>query len=318
MALPQLVDLTDLVVLRREAVAQGYSDTHIRSLVRAGAWHRVRRGAYVEGEVWRSLSEVDQYRLRARAVLRTAHETTVLTHVTAALEWGAPLWGVPLEHVHVTRTDGAGGRRESGVVHHRGALPPSQSVTLNGVPVSIPARCALEVITLASVEQALVTVNGLLHAGLAQPAEIAALAHEHRFWPSTLNANLVTRLADPRLESPGESRTAYFMWAHHLPRPVPQYEIRDASGRFVARVDFALPEHGVFLEFDGLAKYREHRRAGESFEDYLLREKHREERICQLTGWTCVRIRWRDLEHPAELAARIRAVLARRPPGGGM
>lgn len=309
---PALIDLDGLVFLRREAIAQGYTDSQIAALVRSGEWHRIRRGAYVAGDVWRSLSDVDRYRIRARAVLRTAHESAVLTHVTAAVEWGAPIWGLSLDDVHLTRTDGAGGRREAGVIHHRGALPEAQFTTINGVPVSSPARCALEVTTLGTVEQALVTVNGLLHNGLTEPGEVAALFHQHRFWPSSLNANIVARLADPRMESVGETRTAYFMWAQHLPRPVPQYEIRDETGRVLARVDFALPEHGVFLEFDGVAKYRDHRRPGESLEDFLLREKHREERICQFTGWTCLRIRWADLERPAELAARIRRVLDSR------
>lgn len=315
MATSQLIDLSDLVFLRREAIAQGYTDSQICALVRSGTWHRIRRGAYVAAEVWRSLSDVDRYRLRARAVLRVAHGSAVLSHVTAAVEWGAPVWGLSLDDVHTTRTDGAGGRHEAGVVHHRGTLPASQVATVNGVPTTTPVRCALEVTTLGTVEQALVTVNGLLHSRLMEPADFAALCHEYRFWPSSLNANIVARLGDPRLESAGESRTAYWLWAERLPRAIPQFEIRDHAGRVVARVDFAWPEHGVFLEFDGLAKYRVHRRPGESLEEFLLREKRREELICQLTGWTCLRIRWADLDRPAELAARIRRVLASREPG---
>lgn len=40
--------------------------------------------------------------------------------------------------------------------------------------------------------------------------------------------------------------------------------------------------------------------------DCVLREKQRESRICELTGWRCIRIVWADLYKPADTAARIR------------
>ena len=53
---------------------------------------------------------------------------------------------------------------------------------------------------------------------------------------------------------------------------------------------------------------------GETLADYLMREKKREERICQETGWICIRIMWADLEDPQATARRIRAVLDKRTP----
>ena len=67
-------------------------------------------------------------------------------------------------------------------------------------------------------------------------------------------------------------------------------------------------EHGVFLEFDGRIKYQLYRRPGETLADYLMREKQREERICQETGWICIRIGWADLEQPSGDGRRIRAI----------
>ena len=93
---------------------------------------------------------------------------------------------------------------------------------------------------------------------------------------------------------------------------MPQVDVHDALGRLLGRVDFLWPKHAVFLEFDGRIKYEIHRRPGESLGDYLMREKRREERICQETGWICIRIGWADLEEPHGLARRIRAILAKR------
>ena len=45
------------VFLRREAEALGYHDQAIASLVKAGTWVRVRRGAYVYGADWDSLDQ---------------------------------------------------------------------------------------------------------------------------------------------------------------------------------------------------------------------------------------------------------------------
>lgn len=76
----------------------------------------------------------------------------------------------------------------------------------------------------------------------------------------------------------------------------------------IARVDFAWPELGVFMEFDGRVKYEKFLREGESVTDAVLREKRREQLICELTGWRCIRIVWADLYTPELTAARIRSL----------
>jgi hypothetical protein len=109
-----------------------------------------------------------------------------------------------------------------------------------------------------------------------------------------------------------EARFSYLIWRVHLPKPEPQLQIRDESGQLIAIVDFALPEFGVFIEFDGRLKHEMHRRDGESLNDFVLREKRREELVCTLMGWVCIRVTWDDLARPALTARRIRAVLEGR------
>lgn len=305
-------DLSDVVFLRRDAIADGYTDRAIRALVKAGVWHRVRHGAYVSGLLWSELDAVERHRVRARAVLRTAHPSTVLSHVSAAIEHGAPVWGVDLEIVHVTRTDGQPRRREAGVVHHTGLLPEEDLVEVNGVPATAVLRVAAEMTTVTGVESALVSVDALLRMAGADNGEVAARQATVNRWPYSLASQVVFRLADPRHESPGESRTAYFCWQQHLPKPDPQVEIRDEDGVLVARVDFAWRAFGVYLEFDGKEKYYRFRREGETLDEFLMREKRREELICRLTGWTCIRIGWAELHQPHTLARRIRAILESR------
>jgi hypothetical protein len=300
------------VWLRREAIANGYDDKAIARMVRSGDWHRVRHGAYCSGSLWEGLDAVGRHRVKARAVLLTAHPSAALSHVSAALELNAPVWLLDLSEVHVTREDGRAGRRESGVVHHCGEIAPGDIIGRNGVRVTNGTRAAIEVTTLGNVERSLVTVNGLLHAQETTREELARATEAMKHWPHSLRSDLVVRLADPRIESAGESRTFYLFWSQGLPLPVPQHCVFDEAGSLVARLDFALPDLGVFVEFDGRQKYLELRRDGETIEDVILREKRREELVCRLTGWVCIRIAWEDLARPAQTARRIRAILTSR------
>jgi hypothetical protein len=68
----------------------------------------------------------------------------------------------------------------------------------------------------------------------------------------------------------------------------------------------------VFFETDGRLKYLLYRRDGESLEDYLLREKRRQEAICLATGWICLRAGWSDFNPQQSLAPRLRKVLDQR------
>ena len=259
--------------------------------------------------VWDTLDEDSRFGLRGRAVLRQARTPVVLSHTSGLPEYEAPTWGFDLADVHITRTDGLGGRREAGVQQHCGAMRPADLVVMNGVPVMNPARITLETTTLGNTEASLCVANHMLHVGLTTLKKLNIQYVEMQSWPDTLAAEVVLRLANPRIESVGETRTFFCCYRHGLPMPEPQYEILAANGRIVARVDFAWPDLGVFLEFDGRIKYEKLLRDGERASDVVLREKAREAMICRLTGWRCIRVTWAELANPARLAARIRAEL---------
>jgi hypothetical protein len=307
-----LFDEPSTVFLRRDLLPQGYDDRAIRDRVRAGAWVRIRRGAYVERSVWDTVDVAGRHRLRARAVLRTAHPSAALTHVSASLEHQAPTWGVDLSEVHITRTDGKAGRREAGVVHHCGNLDESEVQTIHGVRITGAARSTIELSTIADVESTLVTANWLLGRRATTVEDLTAHLERFHFWPGSLRKHVLGQLLDGRNAWPGEARTSYLLWRENILRAEPQYEIRGARGDLIGIVDFAWPGLGVFLEFDGRIKYERLRREGETLEDVIRREKRREEQICAMTGWVCIRITWDDLAWPTTVALRIRAVLASR------
>lgn len=295
---------------RHEALMLGYHDHAIAMLVKSGAWVRVRRGAYVLGDDWAVLTSNGRYAVLCRAALRQARTDVVLSHISSANEHGAPLWDMDLTQVHLTRADARAGRAEAGIVQHRGRLEPGDVLHCDGIATMSATRTALELTTVLDVEHALVEIDHLLHRELTTPALLRERYASMTEWPRTLTTDLVLRLADGRSESVGETRARYLCWAQHLPAPIPNYAIRDANGREIARVDLAWPALGVFLEFDGRVKYEERRREGETVTDCVLREKARESLICELTSWRCIRVVWADLYRPDETAARIRRLFA--------
>lgn len=298
------------VFLRREAIELGYDDRTIAAMVRSREWHRVRRGAYTFGDLWEAANAVERHRILVRAAVRAAKTEVLASHTSSILEYGdIPVWDLDLSEAHLTRTDGRTGRREAGVRQHRGKVLKTDRDFRNGVACTSATRAVLEVITIADVERALVVANGALHAKRTTIEQLKKRSTHMTHWPDTLGASLVLRLADGRMTSVAETRTWYLLWRAGFPPPIPQYEVRDRSGVLIAVVDFAWPELGVFLEFDGKLKYTTLLRPGEEPGDVVMREKRREAAICAVTGWRCIRLVWADLHEPERTATRIREAL---------
>lgn len=298
------------ILLRREAIAAGLTDNLLRRAVRAGQLVKVRHGAYVAAEVWATADVRERHVIVARAVHRTHGDRVAFSHHTAAVLHGLDLWKVGLGDVHLTRADSKHGRHAGDLIHHEGLLLPEHIQTVRGLPVVEPARAALESASLVNVEQGLVTVDSALRQKLCDIRAIEQRYAETQHWPDSLGLQIVVNLADGRHESAGESRTGHLLWRANLPRPELQFEIR-LDGVLIGTVDFAWPEHGVILEFDGKVKYQKYLRDGEDPADVVFREKKREDRIREVTGWTVIRVTWADLADPAQLIARIRRAMRR-------
>lgn len=299
----------DLIFLRKDALARGMDDKALRRGIKSGALVRVRHGAYAFAEAWNDATAEERHLFRAAAVQRTSRCDGVLSHLTAAVCLGADVWDVPLEAVHVTRRDHKGGRREAGVVQHRGLLTGEEITTAGRWLCTNATRSALDVTTIMDVEHALVVVSSLLTMGLTTKGDLLEAGKSMTHVPGSLTTDLVLKLADKRLTTAGEARSFYAFWREGLPAPEPQYEVRGEAGRLLAQLDFAWPEHKVWVEFDGISKYTKLLRAGESPSDVVVREKKREDLVRRLTGWICVRLVWSDLAHPDRIAAKIRQAM---------
>lgn len=288
----------------RQALLCGYDKEQVRRLVRSGRWVRVRRGAYVERAVWDAADPRQRHLLAARAALLAVADESVASHDTAALAHGLPDWGLQLDVVSLTRPGPRTPRIEAGVRHHLAALPPAHAGRADAMPVTSPARTALDVARARGFEAGLVCADAALHAG-THAVDLRRVADVMRQWPGAAAASAVAHAADGRAESPGETltRIALQEMGFHVESQVELPEI-------AARVDFRLVGHRVVVEFDGRSKYASVRGSGDG--RILWEEKWREDRIREL-GYEVVRLCWADLFGHQRITTerRIRAAVAR-------
>ncbi|MFL6060536.1 MAG: type IV toxin-antitoxin system AbiEi family antitoxin domain-containing protein [Marmoricola sp.] len=294
------------VFLRAEALQHGYADEDLVRALRAGVIARVRHGAYVAAESWKAADPIGQHALRARAVMLRHGDRVALSHVSGAVVHGLRVWGSELSRVHITRLDGLHTRRITDVAHHMGSQYDGDLEDIDGMHVLSPARCAVGTAMTNSVEAGLVTVDSAYDSFAVTDADLLGAASVMAGWPGARRLQVTLRLARPGSESVGETRFRYLCRTMRVPSPELQYPIRDARGALIGYSDFAWPEHRLLAEFDGRVKYEHFLRQGESPGDAVLREKVREDRIREATGWTILRFVWNDLGRPAETARRLR------------
>lgn len=220
-----------------------------------------------------------------------AGRSAVLAHELPA--FGARLRKVRLERPlrHQVDTQSATIRPFSGV-----AVP-----TASG-PATPVAQSVVQLAVDDGMVPGVVAADAAIHTGATDLESLASVVEDIRGLTGSSRAVAMLTHVDGRSESVGESRLRVLCasWGIGV---VPQVDLHDRSGSFVARVDLMVEGTKVVLEFDGAVKYAEGGLAA------LVDEKRREDRIRAL-GYTVIRVTWADLEAPGRLLTRIRAVVA--------
>jgi hypothetical protein len=299
------------VFSRTQALESGYTPRQIVLRLRNGRWEQLRRGQYAETLDVTGLPAWEQQRtghVRAiHAVMNSLRQgSVVVSHQSALVLHGLPLWGLDLTRVHITRVDGRAGGLIAGVQHHLGRLEPPDLTQVDDRPSTTVPRALVEAACTTSFEAAVVSADVVLREGLIEADELQRLLSVIEFWPGSPTARAALQFADPLSESVGESRLRVLMHQAGLPDPVLQAELFDSDG-LVGRVDFYFPQYRTVVEFDGLLKYS----AGSSA--VLVREKHREDRLRAL-GLEVVRFVWADFNRPAYVGLTIRQAFTRAHP----
>lgn len=303
--------LLPVVFAASDARRAGMSRGQIEGRVSTGRWHRLRRGAFCLSEVWATSTADQRHVLLVRAVLAARNDVgpVALSHTTAAvlLDLPAPRTALRAVHLTVPRTTAERSRRRGDVRQHIAGLLPAEIVSIDGLPVTRPARTVADCLRLLDPFDAVPIADAALHSRSTSAAAVEELLERQARWPRVEVARATLALADGRRETPLESQSFVVLHRHRLPPPVPQVKICDRRGRFVGRVDFAWLERGVVGEADGRAKYLADGDPVTVFDA----EKERQQRL-EALGLVVVRWNARDLVgDPPPMVERLREALAR-------
>jgi hypothetical protein len=264
-----------------------------RAQLRTSAWRRV------FPDVYACASLPMTHRLRAAAAARILVPGAVLCGRSAAAVWGVPLaGGDDVVELAVPSTCRAGAVR--GLRVTRRSLPDEDVTRRNGVAVTTPLRTALDLGRILPLDEAVIALDRFLRAGLVTLGDLRDAAAVTS-GPGCRQIRRAVGLADGLAESPQETRLRLALGRSHLPAPVAQYVVRDADG-FIARVDFAWPEHRIALEYEG---------AWHGERQQVTKDRRRLNRL-SAAGWQVVFVTAEDLRHPEQLIARISAALRAR------
>ncbi|MGY1745536.1 type IV toxin-antitoxin system AbiEi family antitoxin domain-containing protein [Blastococcus sp. SYSU D00695] len=295
------------LVLRRTALAEGWSDEELSRRIRRGELTRVRPGAYVLPDVARDAGR--RHRRLVDATLAALRRPAVVSHQSAAVVHGLPLWGAPLGRVHVTRTPPATAEVGRALHCHVARLREDDVVVVDGIVVTVVVRTALDLARTLPFEAAVVTLDVALHQHRLTPADLTEGLGQFGRVPGVRSAARAVRFADGRSESVGESRSRVLLHQLGLAPSTLQHDVVTAGGVLLGRADFAWEAERVVGEFDGRVKYGRLLRPGQDPGDAVFEEKLRED-VIRDEDWGVVRWTWPDLT-PQVLGPRVHRALER-------
>jgi very-short-patch-repair endonuclease len=272
------------------AVAAG---TVTRRELRGPAFQRLFHDVYACAEV------PVTHELRAVAAAGVLVPGAVVTGRSAAV-----LWGVQAaerdDDVELTVPPGSVVCSAAGIRVRRRTLDPDQVTARRGTRVTTGEATAIDLARDGPLDEAVILIDRLVAERATSLAWIRSAASQASGRGCRQVREAAAR-ADGLAGSPQETRLRLLLHRSSLPRPVAQFEVRDAAG-FVGRVDFAWPEVKVAVEYEG-------RWHGQS-QQQVAKDRRRLNRL-SAAGWIVVFVTAEDLFRPAALLARIAAALTR-------
>jgi Transcriptional regulator, AbiEi antitoxin/Protein of unknown function (DUF559) len=284
---------------RAQALAVGMSDSSMLRRIRSGRWVVLHPGVYLlagvpptwHTEIWAAL-------LAAGPLATVTHETSTRLH-------GSPHVG--LRPITLTVPHGAHPRVRGAVVHQIDDLRSGQIATIDGLPVSRPARAVVEVAATFGRRRLGRVLDDMVFDRRTSYEEVGvALADVAR--PGKPGVVVLASVLDDRSTAsvPGDSELERALFAAllgaGLPLPGAQRAL-PGTGAVQGVVDAAYPDCRLILEADGR---RWHTRAAD------LRRDHERDAEAARAGWLTLRFLYeqitRDPDGVCAVVADVRAV----------
>lgn len=224
--------------------ACGLSASGARHRADAHRLFRVRRGVYSLGPV------VDPRARLWAALLVTGPAGASVSHWSAA--WMHGMVGRCRAPIHIT-VPGNGGRSLSGVrVHRARSLSDADTVQVDGLRVTTPARTVLDIAARAPDHDVLRLIREGEYLGLLPTGALLAVVSTHPRHPGAARirrVDPVTATAALR-QTPLEDELEALIATLPVPTPQRQLPVRGASGAWY-RLDFGWPDFRLATEADG-------------------------------------------------------------------
>lgn len=235
--------------------------------------------------------------VRARAGWLWSRRRGIVAGLSASAVHGAK-WidpSTPLEILHTNRNPLPG-------IRVRGdGIDDDEVVLIDGVPVTTPARTALDLGCWYETDEAVAAIDALLAAADLKVTEAELLAERKPGRRGIRGARRALGLADGGSQSPKETWLRLLLIRAGFPRPQTQIPICDELGEEFAYLDMGWEDVKVAAEYDGEQHRTDTRR--------YRWDVRRQEKI-QSRGWLNIRVV--AGEQPREIIRRVEAAWARR------
>ena len=267
-----------------------------RAPLRGSAYRRLGAGLYR----WAGLEESPQ--LKLAAVARRLPAGAAFSGWTAAWLHGVDV--KPCDPIEVTISEPVGSNRRAGASIRRAALAAKEIVLRNVLPTTSALRTVVDLGGREPLTEGVVAADLVLHAELVSIAELRNYVSKHPGHKGIARLRRVVGLAEPKAESPMETRLRMLLILAGLPRPEVQVSIHDDRGRFLGRPDLLYGNARLAVEYDG-GNHR-HR---------LIDDDRRQNRLTA-AGLRLLRFTAADVyESPDTIAMEVRQALASRHSG---
>ncbi len=238
--------------------------------------------------------------LRSHAAYLLFNGRGVLAGYSAAEALRAPCAPVDAPAEVIISGEHVRGRR--GLIVRRDRLQANEARRLpTGVVVTTPVRTAYDLGRRGDLAEAVVAIDALAGRFGFRLTDVLALCDRYPRARGRRQLLQALDLAEPKAESPMETRLRLVLELRGLPRPAVQHPVADERARTLAWLDLAYPEARIGIECEG----EDHRAR-----DRVIRDTQRYTRLVDL-GWRIYRFIAADVYRwPDATAERVRRALS--------
>jgi very-short-patch-repair endonuclease len=236
--------------------------------------------------------------LRAKACWLRSRRRGVLAGFSASALHGSK-WIDPTLPAAIIDTNR---RPAAGVQIWEERIEPDEISVVDGMPLTTPARTALDLARRHPAGTAVAAIDALAQAVELKPADIDLLVERYRGRRGMKAARAALELTDNGAQSPRETWLRLLLLRAGFPRPQTQIPVLNEWGWAEAYLDMGWEDIKVAVEYDG----DQHRSSRYQY----VKDIRRLETLEQRYGWIVIRVVAED--HPDEVISRVHTARARR------